>query len=272
MVEKNDKEKGKEMSLDYARGYRDALEDTWVEVLKMATKGYTTHEMQIMVKSKAYGSKKKIEEKITELETAASSMDIIDADDPSIQIVGVAEVAPVVSVEMKPRISYLIKEQKPARCFEMFQKEVATERPGLIIARTSPIQIKDVYDIGKTQIIWLTMSEKTDDSLPPSSLGMDLADSELRSGPSDEYVEPSNLPFLFSLMANFLDGNENGLILMEGIEYLISHNSFSPVLRFIQKMNEKVNARSANLVISLNPTALEPRNYSLIEGEMGEVL
>lgn len=267
-----EKDKPKDMSLDYAKGYRDALEDSWEEIMKMATKGYKSQEMQIMVKSQAYASKKKIEEKVAELEAAAASEDIIEADEPEILVVGLADVAPVVSVKMRPRMSYLIKEPKPSRSFEMFQKEVEIERPGLIIARTSPIQIREMYNIGKAQVIWLTMSDKTDDGLPPSALGMDMADAELSSAPSDEYVEPTNLPKLFAILANFLDGQENCIILMEGVEYLISHNHFSPVLRFIQKMNEKVSAREANLVMSLNSNALEPRNYSLIEGEMGQVI
>ena len=85
-------------------------------------------------------------------------------------------------------------------------------------------------------------------------------------------MEPTKLAQVFALLANFLDGNENGVVLMEGIGYLISHNSFESVLRFVQKTNEKINARSANLILSVDPQALEPRSYSLIEGEMGQVI
>jgi hypothetical protein len=153
----------------------------------------------------------------------------------------------------------------------MFQKELEQGRPGLIIARTSPFQIRDKYEIGKTQIIWLTMSEKTEDGLPPSALGMDM-EGVAPYGVTDEYMSPSNLAGLFANFVNFLDGNENSVVLMEGIEYLISHNEFSSVFKFIQTMKEKVEGRAANLFMSLNPNSLEQRQFSLIQSEMGEVL
>jgi hypothetical protein len=265
------KEDGKEMSLEYARGYRDALEDVWEEVRKMSTKGYTSHELQIMVKSKEYASKKKIGEIVDNLEAQAQAAEVIDAEEPEISVVGVHSATPLVSVEVRPHIAYLIREQKPERCYQMFQKEVEMDRPGLVIARTTPFQIREKYEIGKSQIIWLTMSEKTDEALPPSALGMDM-EGMAPYGVTDEYMSPSNLAGLFAYLVNFLDGNENAVIVVEGIEYLISHNEFSSVFKFIQTMKEKVEGRAANLFMSLNPSSLEPRQFSLIQSEMGEVL
>ena len=67
----------KETPLEYAKGYRDAVVDTWEETMKMASKGYTAHEMQIMVKSQAYAAKRKIEDTIDELECDAQKNNII---------------------------------------------------------------------------------------------------------------------------------------------------------------------------------------------------
>jgi len=271
MFDVKDKEKDKEMSLEYARGYRDALEDTWEEVLKMATKGYTSQELQIMVKSKAYASKKKIDQMVTELEDALSKEDIIDAE-ADIQLVGVEDATPVHIVDIQPRLSYLVREDKPSRCFEMFQNAIKEGRPGLCIARMSPMQIREKYDIGETQVIWLTMSERGDDALPPSALGIRLDSMRTTSGSEDEYLGPSNLPMLYGMLVNFLDGNQNGIVLLEGIEYLGSHNKFGSVLKFIQSTNEKVGSASANLILAVNPATLEPRNYSLLEREVSMVV
>ena len=229
--------------------------DTWEEVMKMATKGYTAREMQIMVKSQAYAAKRKIEDTIDELELDAQKNNIIEAE-PEISLVGVADATPVMELVMKPRMSYLIKEPKPSRCFEMFEREVAAGRIGLCVARKSPREIRETYEIGTTQILWLTMSEKIEEV----------------SEEYDEYVEPNNLPLLFSFVLNFFEGNPEGVVLFEGVEYLISHNSFKTVLKFIQGLNETFSHREGNLVMSLNPQALEPRNYSLMEREMGQVV
>lgn len=268
--EKN-KEKSKEMSLEYAKGYKDALHDTWEEIMKMTIKGYTSQELQIVAKSKAYSSQKKIEQVVAEIETEIAKEASPEKLAP-LPLIGDENAEPVRVVNMKPSTSYLVKEDKPARCFEMFQKEVAGGRPGLCIARTTPTQIRDRYDIGNTQILWLTMSEKTDDHLPPSALGLGVYASKDVHGLEDEYISPSDLPKLFAFFMNFLDGHNNGIILFEGIEFLTSHNDFQQILRFINRINDKISEHPATLIISVNPKALESREYSLLERDMGVVV
>lgn len=258
-------------NLDYAKGYRDSLVDTWEEVLKMATKGYSPQEIQIIAKTKSNDAKRKIELKISELEADLAQDDIIDTDEMP-PLAGIAEEEPIREVDMAPRKSYLIKESRPAKCYDMLLREIAKDRPVLIIARTSPNDIRDRYNIGKSQVIWLTMNEKLPDSLPPSALG--VADSAKgMTGPDDEYVRPADLPKLYSLALNFIDGHTNGVILLEGFEYLFSHHSnFKPLMNFLQKLNESVIQMGFNLVLSLNPGSFDQKQLSLLESEMSAVL
>lgn len=256
-------------NLEYARGYRDALVDTWEDVLKMATKGYSSHELQILAKTKSSDARRKIQQKIEELEADLAQGDIIDIDEDQ-TLNGVAELEPVVEVQMSPRESYLVKESKPTRCYEMLQREIGAGKEALIIARTPPQDIRKRYSIGKSQIIWLTTNEKLGDNLPPSALGMD--NSHDSAGDNDEYVKPGELPKLFSIALNFLGGQSEGLIMMEGVEYLASHNKFQSMLNFLQKLNESVVQNGQNLVISVNPASFEPRQMSHLESEMSKVL
>jgi len=257
-------------NLEYARGYRDALVDTWEEVLKMATKGYSSHEVQIVAKTKANDAKRKIELKIAELEADLAQDDIIDTDEME-PVIGITEVEPIMEVEMSPRMSYLIKEPKPSRCYDMMQKEIVKDRPILIIARTSPIEIREKYDISKSLVIWLTMNEKISDNLPPSALGVADAAHDI-AGANDEYVKPGELPKLYSLALNFVDGHDDGVILFEGFEYLTTHNSFQSLMNFLQKLNEYIVQKGFNLVLSVNPAAFEPKQLSHLESETGKVL
>jgi len=266
-----DKEKSKDMALEYAKGYRDALHDTWEEIMKMAVKGYTSQELQIVAKSKMYSSQKKIEQVLAEIEAEIAKDSPPEKVIP-LSLIGDEDAEPVRAVNVKPSTSYLVKEEKPARCFEMFQKEVAGGRPGFCIARTTPTQIRERYNLGNTQILWLTMSEKTDDHLPPSALGLGVYASEDVQGQKDEYLSPNKLTELYAFFGNFLDGHNNGIVLFEGIEFLTSHNEFSQILRVVQKMNEKISECTATLIISVNPNALESRQYTLLERDMGVVI
>jgi hypothetical protein len=266
------KKEAKEMTLEYAQGYRDALEDIWEEVLKMATKGYSSQEMQIVAKSKAYSSKKSMDKEITELEAVQAQSGIIDAEvglPP--ELAGLEDAQPVIIPDMKPGFSYLVKESKPSLCFQIFEKEMTGERPGLCIARTTPSLIREKYNIGGAQILWLTRRKKEDVQLPPSSLGLGIDLSE-EEDYDDEYIGPNNLPKLFSIIANFLGGHQGGVVVLEGIEYLITHNKFKSVLNFLQSMNEHIATSSANLIMPINPTTLDEREYSLLEREMSHVI
>ncbi|MCK5024530.1 MAG: DUF835 domain-containing protein [Thermoplasmata archaeon] len=266
-----------EKSLEYSRGYREALVNTWEEVLKMATKGYSSQEMQIIVKTKSHDAKHKIELKIEGLETKLVELvadlaqdDIIDVDDGK-PLIGLTEAEPIIEVHMSPRLSYLVREPKPKRCYDMVQKEIGKNRPTLIIARTPTIDIREKYDIGKSQVIWLTMSERFSDNLPPLAQGAADAVNDI-AGVNDEYVKPGELPKLYSLALNFIDGNNDGVILFEGFEYLNTHNSFQSLMNFLQKLNENIVENNFNMILSANPAAFEPKQFSQFESEISKVL
>ncbi len=289
----------KKKSLEYTRGYRDALEDVWEDVLKMATKGYSSQELQIVSKSKAYSSKKKIDEEIAVLEAEVKQPDIIDADargaSPEASVSGEpvivpagepvvvpasgpasvpppmpSEITPTIVKDLVPGLSYLVNEPKPSRCFDIFVRELASGRKGLCVIRMPPTQIRDNYDIGESQVIWLTKSEKHQVNMGPAALG--LPDVGPQPGDDDEYMPPSKLPMLFSMIANFLDGHGGSVVLLEGIEYLISHNGFKSSLGFIQSVNEHVAPSGGNLILPVNQNALASLEYSQLEREMSDTL
>ena len=266
-----------EKSLEYARGYHSALVDTWEGVLKMATKGYSSQEMQIIVKTKSLDAKRMIESKIkaleqdlAELEENLAQDDIIDVDEGK-PIIGLTEEDPILEVHMSPRLSYLVKEPKPSRCYDIMLREINNKRPVLIIARTPAIDIREKYDIGKSTVIWLTMAEQMIDNLPPSALALADANQDYANA-NDEYVKPGDLPKLFSLAVNFIDGNTDGVVMFEGFEYLNTHNPFQSLMNFLQKLNESIVGNNFNMVLSVNPAAFEPKELSNLESEMSNLL
>jgi hypothetical protein len=210
-----------------------------------------------------------IEAKIAQLEADFAQDDIIDAED--IKPAVVPEAKPVVVTKMRPGMSVMVKEPKPARCYAMLVKELASGRTGLCVMRSSPREIREDYDVGRTRVIWLTSNEKMDMSLPPSALGFSSKPGD-QSGADDEYVQPNGLPALFAMMLAFMDGNPGGIILLEGLEYLTSHNSFQSVLNFLQKVSENVKRTGSNMIISVNPAAFDAKQFSQLETEMSQVL
>ena len=57
-------------------------------------------------------------------------------------------------------------------------------------------------------------------------------------------------------------------MLLSGLEYLITHNSYSSVLKFIQLLNEQIAIRGAVLIIPISPMTLDEKDLKLFEREL----
>lgn len=137
--------------------------------------------------------------------------------------------------------SYLVKEKKPDGAMGQFVHLLAKGYTGLVITRQHPNNVMRKYSLNEVRIIWLS-----------TTLGND-------------YVDPHNLNSLTGMANAFLQGNGRGTIVLDGLEYLMVHNDFARVLKFIEYLNEMVMQRQAVLLISLDDRAFEPRQVALLE-------
>ena len=70
----------------------------------------------------------------------------------------------------------------------------------------------------------------------------------------------------------FIDKNEQAVILLDGIEYLISNNGFNPVLRFIRRLIDKISETSTILLIGVSSKAMNEQELKLLEREMNPII
>ncbi len=139
---------------------------------------------------------------------------------------------------------YLIKEEVPDRSYEIFKDWVTHGHEGLCITRDFPAKIRKRYGLEKTPIIWLSTSE------------------------TENTVPPQNLSTLFYHIENFLKKSKNGILLLSGLEYLITHNTYPSVLKFIQLLNEQIAIREAVLIVPVSPPTMEEKDLKLVEREL----
>jgi predicted hydrocarbon binding protein len=139
---------------------------------------------------------------------------------------------------------YLVKEEVPDRSYDIFKDWVTHGHQGLCITRDFPAKIRKKYGLEKTPIIWLSTSD------------------------TENTVPPQNLSALFYHIENFLKKSENGILLLSGLEYLITHNSFQSVLKFIQLLNEQIAIREAVLIVPVSPMTMEEKDLKLFEREL----
>lgn len=150
--------------------------------------------------------------------------------------------------ELIEGFSYIVEEERVNKCFVLMERQLEGENvPALCITRTNPKQLRKLYKFPEpnVKILWLTD----------------------REGGSSDVVSPSLENMIFTL-EEFIDENPNSVVLLDGIEYLISNNTFNPVLRFIRKIVDKISETESILLVATSPEAIGVQEIKQLEREL----
>lgn len=141
--------------------------------------------------------------------------------------------------------SYLMELEDVSQAYEMFLEQLHSGRKGIVVAREYPEKIKKKYGLDNIPFLWLSYEREKKYSR-----------------------EPTNIPLIYSEVKNFLDTNERAVILLSGIEYMVSQNSFSKVLKFVQLLNENISTTNGILLLPVSAEALRQQEVKLLEREL----
>ncbi|MEM0343384.1 MAG: DnaA/Hda family protein [Thermoplasmata archaeon] len=150
-------------------------------------------------------------------------------------------------VKAVPGHCYLIEEERPMYSNVLLSRKMDEGYRGLVITRMNPKRLRDEFKI-EPEILWLTDKESA----------------------QEKTVAPS-LEMIIHVIQEFMAGEEHGMIVLDGIQYLISNTSFEAVLRFIRSLIDEISESDDILAISVSPDTLKPQELSILEREM-EVL
>lgn len=231
----------------FIKGFEEGLKDAWEEIIKLSMKGYTSRELQIMAKTKKSMLFQRVQQRAEELEKVLGRKILTQEAAPKPQ---------AATADVRPGWSYVIKEDRPEKSFSLFASLVGAGARGLCISRTHPDMLKQKYGFD-AETIWLTKTE-----------GAQGASGKKGA----EYVSPNNLAHLASAVREFLSKGENGAVIIEGLEYLNTQNDFKSVLRFVQLINEQVVLDKGYLIVPVDEGTMDPKDFSLVEREMSQVL
>ena len=140
--------------------------------------------------------------------------------------------------------TYAILERDGTQSFEVFRDLVTHGAQGLCISRRSPKTIMAEFGLEKTPILWLS-----------------------RVATEKNSVRPSPPEKVALAIEHFISVGENAVVLLDGFEYLIAHNDFSSVLALLHDLNEIVALHDAILLIPMDPSAFQEREFALIRRE-----
>lgn len=163
------------------------------------------------------------------------------------QEVPVAPVAasPMTTSILVPGHSYLIEEDRPVEAFRRFSTFLEGGGGGLVISRTNPRRARETHELAAQRILWLTDREgSAEDTIPPA------------------------LERIVYEIESFLSKQPRGAVLLDGIEYLVSSNSFDAVLKFVRRLLDTFSESRYVLIISLGPATLKEQELKVLEREM----
>jgi len=144
--------------------------------------------------------------------------------------------------ELEFSYSYLVKDNVE-KAFEVFADNVLSGLEGLCITRQFPSKVREKYGLEKTPIVWLT-SERAEGETTVHSI-QDLS----------------------ILIANFLEKTKQGVVLLDGLEYLITNHGFEHFIRFLQLNRSRFEEHNSIFIAPLLEKALDAKEVKLIERE-----
>jgi isoleucyl-tRNA synthetase len=163
------------------------------------------------------------------------------------EVVGPSAVVSPTAAPLKEASTYLVEEAEPGRSYRLFLESIAAGRKGLCVTRIYPQKLRERFGREDLPILWLSNVGKEDS------------------------VRPKDLEKLSLALEQFL-GRGKGAVLIDGIEYLVTNNNFITVLRFVQSVRDQTAINGGILLLSVNPSALESHQLTLLEREVDGVL
>lgn len=144
---------------------------------------------------------------------------------------------------LDPAEGYIVVEKIPERSFEIFCDLVTHGIPGFVISREHPDKLKKRYNLMKTPLLWL---------------------SRLEMGNT---IHPDSISKLVYIIRDFTKQSEESVILLDGLEYLITQTCFDTVLYYLQELKDVIVMNSSRLIIPLHKDVLTRQEYGILERE-----
>ncbi len=145
-------------------------------------------------------------------------------------------------MDIEKGVCYLVKEKKPDVSYRLFEVLLEQKIPGLVVTRQYPERVRRERELSDARIIWLSHT------------------------PGEDFHNPTAIGTLAKVLQKFIeDHNGEGVILLDGLEFLIINNGFLQTLMFVEHVNEFIMQQHGILLLPVSPETLEEKELALLE-------
>jgi hypothetical protein len=154
----------------------------------------------------------------------------------------------VIGSEPKPGNVYLVEERRPKVSYELFDQQLSAGCDGLIVTRDFPKKLLSEHGIGDCRMLWLT-----------NLVG-------------DGRINPTAIGILMSQVRNFVEGAKNTVVVLDGLDYLITLNTYDRMLQFMHQLRDTVVTNDCILIVPMDPRTVGQRELALLERCMEPII
>ena len=148
-------------------------------------------------------------------------------------------------MELLEGACYLVKEPKPQLSFRVYRELVRQGTPGLCITRVYPDLARKKFGLEDGRVVWLA------------------------DAPADDVMRPNAIVNLSKAIEVFLGEHpDGGVVLLDGLEFLILRNGYDAVLQFVEHLSELVVRGRGIVLIPLSPATLDRKEVARVERDL----
>jgi hypothetical protein len=152
------------------------------------------------------------------------------------------------SFEPQAGNAYLVEERRPRLSYELLETSLGSGFSGLVVTRELPKKLQAERDLDGCRILWMT-----------NMVG-------------DGRINPTAIGILMSQIRGFIEGNPKSAVLIDGLEYLISLNTYDRMLQFMHQLRDLVITSDAVLLVPFDPRTVSERELALLERNLETVI
>jgi len=135
----------------------------------------------------------------------------------------------------------LIFENKPLAGLKLFNILLEKGKPGIIISRHHPVKIGPAIASKQIDLYWLSTED------------------------FDYVIHPWDINLLLNRIENFVLENSQGIVLLQGLEYLSTYNNIHILFGLIFRINKIVANTDAKFFITIDPIAIGNQFLNIIK-------
>ena len=152
------------------------------------------------------------------------------------------------SVDVRPGNVYLVEERRPRVSYELLEHALSSGYAGLVITRDFPKKLLTEKELDSCRIVWLT-----------NLVG-------------EGRINPTAIGILMSQVRAFIESQKRTAIIVDGLEYLMSLNTYDRMLQFMHQLRDIVATNDCLLVVPVDPRTMSEREIALLERNLEVVV